>query len=71
MKTVQKQLINYLEKKIDKDSLFCYKRKHKKFIENKKIISKTQQKFKRKRQNVFAAEINQIALNLNDDKRMQ
>ena len=39
-------------------------------MENKKIISKTQQRFKRKRQNVFAAEINKIALNLNDDKKI-
>ena len=37
----KQKFLNYKKKKkIDKDSLFCYKRKHKKFIENKKIISK-------------------------------
>ena len=32
---------------------------------------KTQQKFKSEKHNVFTEEINKIALNSNDDKRMQ
>ena len=63
---------NYLEKnKIVKDSFFCYRKKHKEFIRDNKLISKTQQRFKSERHNVFAEEINKIALSSNDDKRMQ
>ena len=36
-----------------------------------KLILKTQQRFKNKRHNVFTAEINEIALSLNDDQRIQ
>ena len=36
-----------------------------------KLILKTQQRFKKKRHNVFTAEINKIALSLNDDQRIQ
>ena len=32
---------------------------------------KTQQRFKSERHNLFTKEINKIALNSNDDKRMQ
>ena len=32
---------------------------------------KTQQRFKSERHNIFTAEINKIALSLNDNKRMQ
>ena len=35
------------------------------------LILKTQQRFKSDRNNVFAEEINKIALSLNDDKRTQ
>ena len=46
--------MNYLEKnKIGIDSFFCYKRKHKEFIRNNKLILKTQQRFKSERYNVF------------------
>ena len=41
--------IHHLEKsKVDIDSFFCYKRKNKEFIRNYKLISKAQQRFKRK-----------------------
>ena len=36
-------------------------------VKNNKLISKTQQKFKSERHNVFTEEINQIALSSNDD----
>ena len=38
---------------------------------NNRLISKTWQRFKSQRNNVFTEEINQTALNLNDDKRIQ
>ena len=39
--------IHHLEKnKVDIDSFFCYKRKHKEFKRNYKLISKAQQRFK-------------------------
>ena len=40
-------------------------------MKNDKLILKTQQKFKSKRHNGFAEEINKIALALNGDKGMQ
>ena len=70
--TQPKNKINHLDQsKIDIDSLFCYKRKHKKFIRNNKLILKTQQKFKTEIHNVFTEKINKIALSSNDDKRRQ
>ena len=55
--------MNHLEKsKIDLEH-------QKEFIENNKLI--TQQRFRSKKQTVFAAEINEIALSSNDDKRVQ
>ena len=36
-----------------------------------KLTSKTQQRFKRERHNVFTEEINKIALSSSDNKRMQ
>ena len=57
--------INYLGKKgIDVDSL-------KGIINCKKVILKTQRRFKNERHNVFIEEINRIDLSSNDDKRMQ
>ena len=57
-------IINYLEKKeIDADNL-------KEIIKYKKVVLKTQQRFKSERHNVFTEEINTIALSSNDDKRM-
>ena len=62
--------MDYLEKnKIEKD-FFCCKRKHEEFIKNNKLILK-QQRFKSEKHNVFTEEINKIALNSNDDKKMQ
>ena len=64
--------MNYPEKnKIDIDSFFCYKRKHKEFIKHNKLILQTEQKFKSKRQHVFTEAINRITLSSNDDKRTQ
>ena len=73
MKTVQNQLKqrekNYLRKnKIDVDSL---KEDQKEFGKNNKLVLKTRQRFKTERHNSFTEEINKIALNSNDDKRMQ
>ena len=46
--------INYPEKnKIHIDSFFCYKKTHKEFIRNEKLILKTQQKSKSEKHNVF------------------
>ena len=56
------------KKKIDVDSL---KEDKKEVVKNNKLTSKTQQKFKSKRHNVFTEEINNIALNSNYDKRMR
>ena len=51
--------IKHLEKnKIDVDSL---KEDHKKFINNNKLILKTQQRFRNEKHNVFTKEINKIA----------
>ena len=63
-----KNKMNHLDKKIDIDSI---KKNHKEFIKNNKSILKVQQMFKSERYNVFNEEINQIALNSNDNKRMQ
>ena len=63
--------INYLEKnKISVDSFICYKRKHKIFIRNNKLILQTQERFKSE-VHVFTEEVNKTALSSNDDKRMQ
>ena len=57
--------INYLGKKgTDVVSL-------KGIINCKKVILKTQRRFKNERHNVFIEEINRIDLSSNDDKRMQ
>ena len=61
--------INHLEKnKIDVDSL---KEDQKEFIKNRKLILKTQQRFRSEKHIVFTEEINEIALSSNDVKRMQ
>ena len=50
--------INYLEiNKINIDSFFCYKRRHKEFIKSNKLIIKTQRRFKSERHNVLTEEI--------------
>ena len=60
--------VNYLEiKRINVDSP---KDNKKEFINNK-LLSKSQQRFKSGRYNVFAEEINKIALSSNDDERIQ
>ena len=63
--------INYLEiNKINIDSFFCYKRRHKEFIKSNKLIIKTQQRFKSESHIVFTEEVNKIGLIPKDDKRM-
>ena len=61
--------MNCLEK--HKTNINSYKRKHKEFIKNNKLILKSQKRFKSEYDNVFIEEINKIALSLNNDKRMQ
>ena len=64
--------INQLGKnKIDEDNVFFYKRKHKEFIKNNKLVLKTQKRFISERHNIFIDEINKIALSSNHDQRMQ
>ena len=48
-----------------------FKEDNKEFMKNKKLILKTQQGFRSEKRNVFAEEINKIALSSNDDKRIQ
>ena len=43
----------------------------KEFLNNNKLILKTQQRFKIKMHNVFTEEFNKISLNSNDDKKLQ
>ena len=59
-----KQLNQLEENKLAVDSL---KEKHKEFIENNKIILKSQQRFRSKKHNGFTEEVNKIALS---DKRI-
>ena len=64
--------INQLGKnKIDEDNVFFYKRKHREFIKNNKLVLKTQKRFISERHNIFIDEINKIALSSNHDQRMQ
>ena len=64
--------INQLGKNnIDEDNVFFYKRKHKEFIKNNKLVLKTQKRFISERHNIFIDEINKIALSSNHDQRMQ
>ena len=61
--------INQLEKnKVDAESL---RENHKEFSKDNKLILKSQQRFRSKKQNVFTGEVNEIALSANDDKRIQ
>ena len=46
-------------------------KKREEFIRNDKSIFKTQKRFKTEMRNVFTEEIDEIALSLNNDKRMQ
>ena len=62
--------MNYLEKK-KPNSFFCYKRKHKKFTKNNKLMLNTQKRFKSEKHNVFTEEANKTALSSNDNKRIQ
>ena len=44
---------------------------HKEFIKNNKLILKSEQRFRSKKNNVFPEEVNKIALSTNDHKRIQ
>ena len=43
---------------------------HKEFIK-KKLMLKSQQRFRSEKHNIFTEEVNKIALSVNDDKRVQ
>ena len=60
--------VNYLE--IKGTDVYSFKDDKKEFINNK-LLLKSQQRFKCERHNVFAEEINKIALSSNDDERIQ
>ena len=60
--------INYLEK--SKIIRYSFKKDHKKFIKNSKLILQTQQRFKSENHNIFTEEINNIALKSNDGTKM-
>ena len=61
--------MSHLEKyKIDVDSL---KEDHKEFIQNNKLMLKTQQRFRAERNNIFTKEIDKIALSASYDKSIQ
>ena len=47
------------------------KKNQKQFIRSSKSISRTHQRFKSERHNVFTEELNKTVLSSNDDKRMQ
>ena len=67
--TLLDNIIKYSEKNgVNTDTL---KKDHEEFIKNNKLTLKTQQRFKSENHNVFTEEINKIALNSNDDKRIQ
>ena len=44
---------------------------YKNCVLNNKVVSKSQQRFKSEAHNVHTEEVNKIALNINDDKRLQ
>ena len=50
---------------------FIFERRSKRIHKKNNLILKTQQRFRIEKHNVFTEEINKIALNSNDDKRMQ
>ena len=47
------------------------RKNHKEFIKNKKLIAKSQQRFKSEKHNIFTEKINKITLSANNDKRIQ
>ena len=63
---VNKKIIQ--KKKIDIGSLKKY---HREFINNNKLILKTQQRFKSERHNIFTDKNNKNDLSSNNDKRVQ
>ena len=44
---------------------------YKEFIKNNKLILKSHERFRRQKHDVFTAEVNNIALSSNNDKRIQ
>ena len=44
---------------------------HKEFIRDNKIILKSQQRIRSKKDNAFTEKVNKIAVSANDDKRIQ
>ena len=49
----------------------AFKKDHKEFIKNNKLILKRQQRLRREKHNVFTKEINKVALSSNNDNRIQ
>ena len=61
--------INHLEKNtLNVDN---FRKNHKEFIKNKELISKSQQRSKSKKCNVFTEKVNKIPLSAIDDKIIQ
>ena len=54
-----------------KPILNIVKENHEEFLENNKLILKTQRRFRNEKHRVFTEEINKIALSSNNDKRRQ
>ena len=65
---IENKIYHLEQNKIDVESL---KEDQKEFIKNKKIILKTQQRFRSEKHNLFTEEINNIALSSNHRKIMQ
>ena len=66
--TQQGNEINQLKrKKHDADSL---KENQKEFVKNSKFILKSQQRFRGKKHNLFAVDVNRTALSASDDKKI-
>ena len=59
--------VSHSEKnKLDVDIL---KANHKEFIRNNRLTTKSQQRFKSLKHNIFTKEVNEVALSANDAKR--
>ena len=65
---LENRIKQFEKNEVDVDSL---QENLKEFIKNSKLILKSQQIFKSKKDNVFTEEVNKIALNANDVKRIQ
>ena len=62
---------NPLKKIKDLEKKHSLRKSHKDFIKRNKLVSKSQQRFKSKKNNVFIKEFNENVLGANDDKIIQ